>query len=169
MRLLGVCVWCLLFECIPTRLQCHCARWRACFPAKKATAGALCPPVTKRLRLLECDQPLACLPNLPAPPRIANPPGPPSLHSLDRRCIWAWSATEKRSAQLEAAASWASPPFSATPHQPSPCSRPLLGTEAAGLCRQTCISQRGPVALRGCCFVSGWSSGSPFDASADRK
>ncbi|CAJ1067725.1 Hypothetical predicted protein [Xyrichtys novacula] len=29
----------------------------------------------------------------------------------DLHCIWVWSAMETRSAQLEAAASWASPPF----------------------------------------------------------
>lgn len=34
----------------------------------------------------------------------------PSL-SLDLHCIWVWSAMETCSAQLEAAASWASPPF----------------------------------------------------------
>lgn len=77
------------------------------------------PPVTKRLWLLECDQPLARLPDLHPP--LLPPPlqpglpcyfacGPLSL-SLDLHCIWAWSAMETCSAQLEAAASWASPPF----------------------------------------------------------
>lgn len=71
------------------------------------------PPVTKRLWLLECDQPLARF----TPPSSTPAAWPalllclwPSL-SLDPHCIWVWSAMKTCSAQLEAAASWASHPF----------------------------------------------------------
>lgn len=79
-----------------------CVCTRVCFPAKGVTAGALCPPVTKRLRLLECDQPLARPPaRLPTllllllNPRLLgyfNLCPPPQ--ALDCRCIWDWSAME---------------------------------------------------------------------------
>lgn len=53
-----------------------------------------------------------------APPLSTTPTAWPALLlclraslSLDPHCIWVWSAMETCSAQLEAAASWASPPF----------------------------------------------------------
>lgn len=105
----------LLSECIPTRLQC--ARVCVCFPAKGVTAGVLCPPVTKRLRLLEYDQPLTRLPTLlhllllPYTRLLGdfNLPPPPPLFRLPLHM--GLVSHGKRSVQLEAAASWAAPPF----------------------------------------------------------
>lgn len=99
------------------------------------TAGSLCP-----LSQRGCDcwsvtslSP-ACLPYTtppPSPPHSCTPTAWPALLlclwpslSLDPHCIWVWSAMETCSAQLEAAASWASPPSFhpsslVLPHPPS--------------------------------------------------
>lgn len=178
----------LLFECVPTSLQYHraCSSARACvcvcvFLQRGVTAGALCPPVTKRLRLLECDQPLSRPPaHPPPPPPPSSPPPDPRLpgyfacaHPLPliRSPLHMGLVSHgRRSAQLEAAASWASPPFfrPSSPARPCPRSVPLRRpqppgrrprssaccsdrggrTSPRGLCQHTRKSQRGAGRMR---------------------